>query len=70
VHHLGSLVVPPGAVAILAIRMVTAEPAASLSLSGIHRVLDRAPAAHLLGEVVSLLEHPAWIEELARGDTA
>ena len=64
VRRFRALVVPPQA-AILALGAVTDEWLMSLSLSCDHRVVDGAPAARFLTELVGLLEDPVWLDELA-----
>jgi pyruvate/2-oxoglutarate dehydrogenase complex dihydrolipoamide acyltransferase (E2) component len=58
-----ALVVPPQA-AILAVGALTAEGRIALALSCDHRVLDGAPAARFLGDVVDRLHDPSWLEDL------
>lgn len=56
------LVVPPQA-AILGAGGLRDGEWVSLSLSCDHRIIDGAPAARFLDDVVGLLEEPAWLEE-------
>jgi pyruvate dehydrogenase E2 component (dihydrolipoamide acetyltransferase) len=63
VRRFRALVVPPQA-AILALGALTASSAMSLSLSCDHRVVDGAPAARFLGDVVERLQAPAWLDDL------
>jgi len=60
VRRFRALVVPPQA-AILAVGTVTQSLHMSLSLSCDHRVIDGMPAALFLRELVTYLEHPAWV---------
>jgi pyruvate dehydrogenase E2 component (dihydrolipoamide acetyltransferase) len=69
IERFRALVIPPQA-AILAVGRLDdrgAEPTMALSLSCDHRVLDGAPAAVFLRDLVGFLEEPAWTEGLARG---
>jgi pyruvate/2-oxoglutarate dehydrogenase complex dihydrolipoamide acyltransferase (E2) component len=59
-----ALVVPPQA-AILAVGALTAERRIAVALSCDHRVLDGAPAARFLGDVVGRLQEREWLEGLA-----
>jgi len=61
VRRFTALVVPPQA-AILAVGGVTPEGLVSLTLSCDHRVLDGAPAARFLADVIGRLERPDWLE--------
>jgi pyruvate dehydrogenase E2 component (dihydrolipoamide acetyltransferase) len=63
VRRFRALVVPPQA-AILALGALTASSEISLSLSCDHRVVDGAPAARFLGDVVERLQAPAWLDDL------
>jgi pyruvate dehydrogenase E2 component (dihydrolipoamide acetyltransferase) len=63
VRRFRALVVPPQA-AILAVGVLTPDALCSLSLSCDHRVLDGAPAARFLMDVIARLEHPEWIEPI------
>jgi len=63
VRRFRALVVPPQA-AILALGALTEDGLMSLSLSCDHRVVDGAPAARFLADLVALLEEPAWLDEL------
>ncbi len=58
-----ALVIPPQA-AILAVGGVGESGRMSLSLSCDHRVLDGAPAAMFLGDVVGRLEAVDWLNDL------
>jgi pyruvate dehydrogenase E2 component (dihydrolipoamide acetyltransferase) len=62
VRRFRALVVPPQA-AILAVGKITDDQSISLSLSCDHRVLDGAPAALFLGDLVTRLENPKWVHE-------
>ncbi|MGV1049800.1 MAG: 2-oxo acid dehydrogenase subunit E2 [Solirubrobacterales bacterium] len=53
--------VSPGQAAIVAVGGVSEEGRLSLSLSCDHRIVDGAPAATFLDEVVGLLERPDWM---------
>ena len=57
VRRFTALVVPPQA-AILAVGAADEHELVALSLSCDHRVVDGAPAARFLGDLVELLEHP------------
>ncbi len=61
VTRFAALVVPPQA-AILAVGGLTEERRLALTLSSDHRVLDGAPAASFLADVVARLEDCAWVE--------
>lgn len=63
IRRFRALVVPPQA-AILALGALTADRELSLSLSCDHRVVDGAPAARFLADLVSLLEEPSWLGDL------
>jgi pyruvate dehydrogenase E2 component (dihydrolipoamide acetyltransferase) len=63
VRRFRALVVPPQA-SILALGSVTEDRLMSLSLSCDHRVVDGAPAARFLSDLVGLLEEPEWLGEL------
>jgi pyruvate dehydrogenase E2 component (dihydrolipoamide acetyltransferase) len=65
VRRFRALVVPPQA-AILAVGRLTADQAMSLSLSCDHRVVDGAPAALFLADVVQRLTDPGWVREAVR----
>lgn len=64
VQRFTALVVPPQA-GILAVGAVT-DDRMCLSLSCDHRVVDGAPAAEFLRDVVGLLEQPTWMETLPK----
>jgi pyruvate dehydrogenase E2 component (dihydrolipoamide acetyltransferase) len=64
VRRFRALVVPPQA-AILAVGALTPEELVSFSLSCDHRVLDGAPAALFLNDLIVRLEHPDWVRDLA-----
>ena len=66
VDRFTALVVPPQA-AILAVGAVT-DDRMCLSLSCDHRVVDGAPAAEFLRDVVERLEEPAWMTSLPATD--
>jgi pyruvate dehydrogenase E2 component (dihydrolipoamide acetyltransferase) len=61
IRRFRALVVPPQA-AILAVGASTESGLVALSLSCDHRVLDGAPAAAFLRDVVELVEEPSWME--------
>jgi pyruvate dehydrogenase E2 component (dihydrolipoamide acetyltransferase) len=65
VRRFRALVVPPQA-AILAVGAVTSDGMMSLSLSCDHRVVDGAPAAEFLGDIIDFLERPKWMEPLRK----
>jgi pyruvate dehydrogenase E2 component (dihydrolipoamide acetyltransferase) len=69
VRRFRALVVPPQA-AILAVGAATADDAVALSLSCDHRVIDGAPAAIFLGDVVSALESEIWLRSVSLGPNA
>ena len=58
-----ALVVPPQA-AILAVGALTDDRRIPLALSCDHRVLDGAPAARFLGDVVARMQDAGWVEGL------
>jgi pyruvate dehydrogenase E2 component (dihydrolipoamide acetyltransferase) len=64
VRRFRALVVPPQA-AILAVGRLCDDGRMSLSLSCDHRVLDGAPAARFLADVVARMESTDWVRELA-----
>jgi len=66
VRRFRALVVPPQA-AILAVGAPNADGAVALSLSCDHRVIDGAPAAIFLGELVAALESEAWLRAVSLG---
>jgi len=60
VRRFRALVVPPQA-AILAIGAVTDDALVSFTLSCDHRVIDGAPAARFLADVIARVEEPDWM---------
>jgi pyruvate dehydrogenase E2 component (dihydrolipoyllysine-residue acetyltransferase) len=73
--------VQPGQAAILAVGSITAGPAVvgdqlavrplmSLALSCDHRVVDGAPAARFLADLVGRLEDAAWLSDVLGGSPA
>jgi pyruvate dehydrogenase E2 component (dihydrolipoamide acetyltransferase) len=63
VRRFQALVVPPQA-GILAVGAITPDLTLSLSLSVDHRVVDGAPGARFLSDLVDRLETTDWIEPL------